>query len=380
MAACPSCVKSVCQCHKEDKVDKPDLIASNCIFGKGIYSNVTIEIGNDCQIISMKPASKEIINLCDPCELKPEDDGSSVGGQYEAGFQDAKTTYYDIGYAKGYEEGRDEGMALGESQGYGKGYAEGVDSGYETGLAQGKLETDCETKYNEGYNKGYEEAKAEKMQSAGDLLGSLSTKQAQAVEYKNASGVTKTATIQQVDGVWVSDQPDIVVDPKTGAISINGSNIEANSMITIKPTEVKENGIKIDREPCPEPPEPPAPEVQMKASIVRPTTAISSGGEFMATVRLENAPDKAEVNWRLDYALRRSANAYQMIKGVLSGKTKAEGGVAVLTGRYPAVTTEGYDAGYMTLYAEYTDSDGKVHSTPYDLGVVSDYTKDFSDF
>lgn len=380
MAACPSCVKSVCQCHKEDKTHKPDLIITECIFNKGIYSNVTIEIGNDCQIISMKPATKEVVKLCDPCELKPEDDGSSTGGEYEAGFEDAKSTYYDVGYAQGYEDGRVEGVALGESQGYGIGYAEGVDSGYETGLAQGKLETDCDARYNEGYNAGYEDAKADQAQGAGELLGSLTTKQAQAVEYKDVNGITRTATIQQVDGVWVSDDKNIAADPKTGAISIKGSAIEANSTVTIKATEIKDNNIKIERDPCPEPPEPPAPDTKMEVSISRPTRAVPMGGEFMAIARLENAPSNAEVEWRLDYALRKSDKSYQMVTDVLSGKTKLDGDMAILKGRYPAVTTEGYSAGYMILYVEYEDGNGKVHSTPYKIGEVSDYAKDFSGF
>lgn len=377
MAACPSCVKSVCQCHKDERTPKPDLITTGCLFKKGIHANVTIEIGEDCQVVSMKPATIEQINLCDPCELKPEVD-TSAGNSYEAGYSDAKNTYYDIGYATGYDDGIEQGKSIGESEGYGKGYAEGVDNGYETGLNQGKLEVDCDARYNEGYNKGFDDAKAEQAQSAGDVLGGLSTKQAQLVEYINATGLSKQATIQQVDGVWVSDDKDISVNPKIGAIEINGSNIEANSKIIIKPTEIEEQKIKVEREPCPELPEPPIPSIEMKARILRPSRPSPVGGEFMASVTLDNAPNEAQVNWRLDYALSSGGRTFAVTQGVLSGTNKSTGSEAMISGRYPTLDLSEYKEGYMILYAEYVDTDDTIISTPYHLGEVSDNSKKFT--
>lgn len=59
------CVKFCC-CPKT--TDDEGLKLPKCAFSPGVYQNVNIEIGQNCQIISITPADKEQVNLCDPCD------------------------------------------------------------------------------------------------------------------------------------------------------------------------------------------------------------------------------------------------------------------------------------------------------------------------
>lgn len=244
MAACASCLKSICCCHDAESVEKIPLIDTPCIFERGIHANVTIEIGEGCQIVSMKPASKEVVNLCDPC---PADIGSEQGAinQYDTGYAVAKETYYDIGRAEGYAEGREAGVALGESEGYAKGYPQGDDDGFTRGLAQGASEVDCDVKYNEGYNSGYDDAKDEQPSSADDILAGLNIDQAQQVSYIDINGDGKVVVIRQdSQGNWVSDDDAVVADPDTGSFSIDANKVQPGSTIIIETVEI-DNTITI---------------------------------------------------------------------------------------------------------------------------------------
>lgn len=57
------CLKPCC-CPK---APREGLQPPKCRFAAGVYQNVTVEIGQDCQIIRLEPADKSQINLCDPC-------------------------------------------------------------------------------------------------------------------------------------------------------------------------------------------------------------------------------------------------------------------------------------------------------------------------
>lgn len=378
MAACPSCVKSVCQCHKEDKQPKPNLI-KECVFSRGIHSNVTIEIGEDCQVVSMRPADIEQISLCDPCEFVPEP--SDDGDQYELGYEAAKDTYYSIGYTEGYEDGRAEGVIIGKSEGYGIGYAEGVDSGFQTGLAQGKLEVDCDVRYNEGYNAGYDDAKAEQQQSVEDVMGGLSTKQALGVEYLDVNGNDKKATVQFIEGVWISDDANIKVNPKDGSIEIEGSTIQPDSVVTVKPITIDENQhIVIDTDPCPEPEPIPIPEEDpvVTAKITTPNPP-SNGGSISASILINNAPMDSTITWRVDIIIQKVDGTLVVTKGVLDGTEAAENGLLLVGGHYPAVPTVTGDTGYAIVYARYTQ-DGKNYETPYEIGTITSNAKKLTIF
>lgn len=375
MAACNSCVRSVCQCSNKEKVPLPDLINKSCIFESGIYNNVTIEIGKDCRIISMTPAATEQVSLCDPCDLMPDpNDGGD--NQYELGYEAAKDTFYGIGYAEGYDDGREAGISIGESEGYGVGYAEGVDEGYQTGLTEGKLEVDCQSRYDEGYNAGYDDAKSEGSQSVEDIMGGLSTKQALGVEYLSVDGTDKKATVQYIDGVWISDDTNIKVNPKDGSIEIEGSKIQPDSTVTVKPITIDENQhIVIDKDPCPEPEPIPIPEKDpvVTAKITTPSPS-SNGGSLSASILIKNAPMDSTITWRVDIIVQKVNGTLVVTKGVLGGTEAAENGLLLVGGHYPAVPTVTGDTGYAIVYARYTQ-DGKNYETPYEIGTITSNAK-----
>lgn len=58
------CLKTCC-CPKDPR---EGLALPNCTFAPGVYQNVNIEIGENCQIIRLEKADKEQINLCDACD------------------------------------------------------------------------------------------------------------------------------------------------------------------------------------------------------------------------------------------------------------------------------------------------------------------------
>lgn len=54
------------------------LALPNCRFAAGVYQNVNIEIGQNCQIIRITPADKTKVLLCDPCKNVEQTQGGIV--------------------------------------------------------------------------------------------------------------------------------------------------------------------------------------------------------------------------------------------------------------------------------------------------------------
>lgn len=263
MTACASCLKSVCDCGRSNDTEKDPLIPENCIFEPGVYSNVNIEIGDNCQLISLANASKEDVYLCDPCPTEPEaTEPQNCNSLYEKGYQDGKSAYYDIGVSAGYSQGLEKGQEIANSASEAIKYQEGYDAGYSEGVVDGRDEVSCTSEYNRGYDEGYQKAKDESSGLDIDgIIGQFDNKTAIQFKYTNEADEEITSLVSQnEDDEWVSDDEALVVDPETGQVSFQDGTFKEGSVLIIKQVEIDSDGNIISAIVTPEPEPDPEPE------------------------------------------------------------------------------------------------------------------------